>query len=299
LKHTSIQNSHLAQSQDTAQRAPVTVIVPTLNEEINIRGCLDSVYGWADQIVVIDAQSQDKTVEIAKQYTEHVFVHTFGKHKYTEQKNWALIDLPLKHDWILLLDADERVTPQLQTAMSNMLAKPISDHIAGFTIDVRLIFLETEIKHGAYSPNLALRFFHRDRVRFVTLDGLEYAKPNGETHRIDGLIMHRDNKSLFDWITKQNERSTVEAESLIQQSRQQQATASQNVERRGRARTTIWAKLPLLVRPIILFGYSYIFRLGFLDGKAGFVYSFFLAFWYRVLVDAKFIELQLQMREKK
>ncbi len=272
---------------------PITVIIPTLNEEKNIVDCFESVCHWASEVVVIDAGSNDDTVNIAKQYTPKVYTHSFGKHQYTKQKNWALTDLSLKNEWVLLLDADERIMPDLQKSIAEVFASSIPDSIAGFTINIRLVFLGRPIKHGAYAPNWALRLFHRERVRFVDVGGLDYAQANGETIRLRGLVMHYDRKDLTAWISKQNERSSLEALAIYNPSGAETNRSNlAKVERRGKTKTTLWARLPLLLRPVLLFVYGYFIRGGFLDGKQGFIYSFLMSWWYRLLVDAKYIELQ-------
>src|SRR2546428_8111833 len=98
--------------------APVSVVVPTLDEEVNLPECLRSL-AWADEIFVVDSFSRDRTVEIARDHGAHVMQHAFES--YSRQKNWALDNLPFRHEWVLIVDADERVIPELRCAIGTVL----------------------------------------------------------------------------------------------------------------------------------------------------------------------------------
>lgn len=274
------------------ESVPITVIVPTLNEEMNIGRCLRGIYGWADEIVVLDAGSADRTSEIAKEYAARVIVHSFGRHAYAKQKNWAINDVSLRNEWVFILDADEAPTEGLKATLRERL--PVDDlEIAGFLVNIRLIFLGREIIHGAHAPNWALRVFRRDRVRFEEITGLEYAVADGKTPRLEGMIMHYSSPNLAHWIAKQNEYSDVEALAMVGDGdTRKRRLAGGKTERRGLAKVMLWPRLPLLIRPLMFFIYGYFFRLGFLDGREGLIYSYLMFFWYRFLVDAKYIELK-------
>ena len=280
--------------------APISVVVPVYNEELNIAACLESVCSWADEVVVVDAGSQDDTLSIARYYTDKTYQHDFGKHKYVQQKNWILEQLPLSNEWLLFLDADERVTPELHREITRLMGGVIPSGINGFYVGIQLVFMGREIRHGGYYPNWGLRLFRRTSVRFIEVDGLEYAQIRGETLKLRHHILHTNNKDLSAWINKQNERASIVAAALIRKEAESADVRDYSpalaVERSSRVwmRKNIWYKLPLLVRPLVLWTYRYVLRLGFLDGIEGLIFITLLNFWYPFLVDAKYIELKRQ-----
>src|SRR5919202_6910494 len=115
--------------------APLSVLVPTLDEELNLPACLDSV-AWADEVFVVDSFSSDGTLEIARQCGANVVQRTFES--YSRQKNWALETLPFRNEWVLILDADERVTPELRNEIGAVVADPSAD---GYYVNRKFIFL--------------------------------------------------------------------------------------------------------------------------------------------------------------
>jgi glycosyltransferase involved in cell wall biosynthesis len=140
--------------------APLSVLVPTLDEEVNLPECLASL-AWADQVIVVDSFSHDRTIAIAREFGAHVVQHEFEN--YSRQKNWALETLPFRHEWVLIVDADERVTPELRAEIEAVLAAP---EWAGYYVNRRFIFLGTWIRHAGWYPSWNLRLFrHRLAVR--------------------------------------------------------------------------------------------------------------------------------------
>src|SRR3569833_1320473 len=117
-----------------ASSTPVPILIPTLNEEVNLPACLASV-GWADEVFVVDSFSSDRTVEIARAAGAHVVQHTFEN--YSRQKNWALDTLPFRNEWVLIVDADERVTPELARELAATIAHPTR---SGYYVNRRFIF---------------------------------------------------------------------------------------------------------------------------------------------------------------
>src|SRR5262249_35499623 len=142
-------------------KLPISVLIPVKNEERNIAACLESV-SWADEIWVVDSHSTDRTVEIAEQYTDLIiqFDYNGGQMK---KKNWALENIPFKHEWVLIVDCDERVTPELEAEICRVLSRPGEDEAPqGYYVNRRLIFLGRWIKHCGWYPSWNLRLFkHR------------------------------------------------------------------------------------------------------------------------------------------
>lgn len=144
------------------KKIPLSVIVLTYNEEKNIEDCLKSVYGWADEIFIVDSYLTDKTLELAKKYTDKVYQSKFEG--YPKQRNWALDNLPFSNEWIFFLDADERPSDELKKELKEVLNK-VPLYIEGFYIKRRFIFMERWIKHGGYYPTWLLRIFRHRAAR--------------------------------------------------------------------------------------------------------------------------------------
>ena len=141
-------------------RPTLSVVVITRNEEARIRACLDSV-AWADDIVVVDAESEDKTARIAREVTERVFVRPWPG--FAAQKNFAIEQA--RSDWVLSLDADETVTPELREEIQTLLGAPAA--LDGYAVRRRNIFWGRWVRHGGLYPDWQLRVFRRGRGRFV------------------------------------------------------------------------------------------------------------------------------------
>src|SRR3989344_7490356 len=134
-------------------KLPISVIILTYNEELNIGNCLKSVADWANEIIIVDSFSADKTLEIAKKHTNKIAQRTFVNQ--AEQFNWALDNLEIKNEWILRLDADEYLTEELKNEITEKL-KNVSENISGFYIKRRVYFMGRWIKHGGYYPTWIL-----------------------------------------------------------------------------------------------------------------------------------------------
>ncbi len=281
---------------------PLSVVVLTLNEEANIQPCLSSVAGWANEIFVVDSHSTDRTIEIARQYTDKIYLHTFEG--YSQQRNWALRNLSYANEWVFFLDADERPTEELKQEIEAALASA-PDDIAGFYIKRRFFFMGRWIKHGYY-PSWVLRLF---RHRIAQCDNLavnEHFFVEGKTARLAFDILHEDQRGLSRWIERHNQYATLQAMEMRdadkpcpERSRRGGPTrtsakgiAADSFEHRRRLRQAVAFALPPFARALLYFVYRYLFRLGFLDGKAGLIYHVLQGFWFPFLVDAKLEELK-------
>src|SRR6476469_1252864 len=164
--------------------APVSVLVPTLDEELNLPECLQSV-AWADEIFVVDSFSSDRTVEIARAHGAHVEQHVFES--YSRQKNWALGSLPLRNDWVLIVDADERVTPELRDEISTLL--PIADR-AGYYVNRKFIFLGHWVRHAGWYPSWNLRLFRHRLGRYDDREVHEHVVLDGPAGYLNADLLH-------------------------------------------------------------------------------------------------------------
>jgi glycosyltransferase involved in cell wall biosynthesis len=289
----------MRESGETAGRVPVSVLVITRNEEANISQCLESVR-WAAEVGVVDSFSTDRTVEIAKSLGARVYQHAFKG--YTAQRNWALDNLPFAHEWILVLDADERISRALASEISRAVGQPNGKY-AGFYLNRRLFFLGRRLRYGGLSPIWILRLFKRSSGRFEYREVNEHVILNGPAGYLRAPFDHCDQRSLADWIQKHNRYAGLEAEEYLRDrfgtSQQSSIPArfwGSQAERKRWIKFNLWNGVPLLIRPFLFFFRNYLLKGGFLDGQPGFLYHVFWSFWYPFLIDAKIIEAKLTGR---
>lgn len=275
----------------------VAVIILTFNEEANIAQALKSVAGWASEVFVLDSFSTDRTVEIARSFGAQVAQNKFEN--FGKQRNHALDNLAIASEWVLFLDADEWVTPELKAAISAIVASAPAEN--GFYINRRLIWMGRWIRRGYY-PSWILRFFRRAKGRCEDRAVNEHLIVEGSTGRLRGDLMHEDRKGVGDWIAKHNGYATREALEIFDKGRDpdyQEIAASPfggQGERRRWLRVKVWNRLPPLVRPFFYFFYRYVLRGGFLDGRMAFIFHFFHALWYPMLIDVKYLEEKMRRR---
>jgi glycosyltransferase involved in cell wall biosynthesis len=224
-------------------RLSVTIIA--WNEEERLRGCLESV-AWADEIVVVDAESGDKTVQIAHEFTDKVSVRPWPG--FAAQKNFAIDQA--SGDWILSLDADERVTPELRDRVRAILKDESA--VDGYSIPRRNIFWGAWVRHGGLYPDYQLRLFRRSAGRFVENAVHESVTVSGRVEALAEPMLHHSYRDLEDFVRRSNRYSTLSAQDWI---------------RRGRRA----GLMGLVTRPLGRFFSMYIVHRGFLDGWRGFV----------------------------
>lgn len=274
-------------------RTPLSVVVLTFNEERNIRTCLESVSGLADEIMLVDSGSTDGTIEIAREFTDKVYHHEFES--FTKQWRWALDELPIAGEWVLGLDADQRLTPGLVSEIEGLLGSG-ADGFDGFYIKRRQVFMGRWIKYGTYYPRYMLKLFRLSKVALDTteLQDHHFYVP-GRTARLDHDIIEENlNEDLFFWTAKHNRYSSAQASEEFRRGYELRGVSSLfgDQDERRLGLLGLWHTLPLFVRSMMYFSYRYFLRLGFLDGKEGLIFHFLQAFWYRFLVDAKILEMR-------
>jgi len=255
-------------------RAPVSILIPTFNEEANIAQCLSSVLGWADEVFVVDSFSTDRTVEIAKEMGTTVVQHKFEG--YAEQKNWAMDTLPFRNEWLLILDADEYITPEGREEMEQIARRGDSGY-DGYYINRRFVFYGKWIKHCGWYPSWHLRFFRHRLGRYENRPVDEHVILNGKVGRLKNDMMHRDCRDMDWWIAKHNRYATLNAiayrqveKNELTEERIRPRLFGSHVERRRFLKERVWRHLP--ARGLLFFLYLYVFRLGFLDGRKGFMF---------------------------
>jgi glycosyltransferase involved in cell wall biosynthesis len=277
-------------------KLPITAIIMTYNEERNLTACLESIKDYIDDIIIVDSFSNDKTEEIASRYTQKFYQNKWIN--YSKQYLWGIANTDIKHEWILRLDADERWTPEGFAELRKIIEDDSAD---GVYVKMKIFFMGRFIKHGAFYPNYFLRVYKRSK-------GAMEDRWMDEHIKVDGVVVHsnidviesnydrQENISL--WTTKHNGYSTREAvEFLIAKHKIHEIDTVANLfgnktERKRWMKENIYFKTPLFVRPFMYFIYRYFFKLGFLDGKEGFIFHTLHAFWYRFLVDAKVYQIE-------
>ena len=260
---------------------PVSVVVLTLNEEPNIRRCLASV-AWADQVVVLDSGSADRTVPLAQEAGAEVVEQPWLG--FSAQREYALRLPVLRHDWVYFVDADEWVSAKLAAEIAARLADP---QCAGFAQRFRLVFLGAWIRHcGWYRGSWIVRLVDR---RYTKYDGsLVGERPciDGPVQRLAGDIVDEDLKGLAAWLRKHVRYAELESErrgaaSLRERLQALSHARSSRPMVRSVLKELVFPSIP--AKPAALFLYMYIARLGFLDGLAGLRFCFYHA-WFEMTV---------------
>ncbi len=250
--------------------APVSVLIPTYNEELHLAACLASVAELSDDVQVVDSFSTDRTVEIARQYGAAVAQHEFAY--AAQQKNWALDNLSFKYEWLLVLDADERVPENLRLEIANAVAADGNGN-DGFWLRYRLMFYGKWIRHCGWYPTWILRLVKRGKVRWEDRPVDEHAVVRGGVGRLQHDLIHESHRDMHFWIAKHNAYSTHNAR-IFALAEQETGDGikprlwGNQAERKRFIKHYIWPHLP--GRALFFFLYMYFFRLGFLDGVHGF-----------------------------
>jgi len=258
---------------------PISIIIPTYNEEKNLPACLEAIDNWSNDIHIIDSNSTDKTKEIAKKHCVN-FITYKNKQIWPKKRQWAIDNLTIKYDWILLLDADEILTNNIK----NEIEESIKDKkYNGFELLFRLEFLGRQLKF-AYPGLYKTMLFRKGFGSYERLIKTEYSKNElpiethehfiveGKTKKLKSSIIHRNVNDIHDYIRKHNHYSDWNAEVIlnpIELKLKPSLFGNQAARRRF-----IKSKFEnFLLFPLLVFVYFYFLRLGLLDGRAGFYYS--------------------------
>lgn len=228
----------------------LSVTIVAWNEEERLRACLESV-AWADEIVVVDGESSDKTVSLAREFTDRVWVRPWPG--FAAQKNFALEQAT--GDWVLALDADERVTPELRDRIQRILVADEKEQAVvadGYSLPRKNVFWGRWVRHGGLYPDYQLRLFRRRAGRFLADAVHESVRVNGRVEILGEALLHHSYRSVEDFVQRSNRYSTLAAGEWVRRGK-----------RAGLA--------DLIFRPLGRFLSMYIIHRGFLDGWRGFV----------------------------
>lgn len=276
----------------------LSVIILVYNEEIHIQRCLENISSISRQIFIIDCYSQDRTLEIASRFNNVVVL----QHKWTNyatQFNWALENAPINTKWVLRLDADEYLTDGLKKELEEKLPL-LSDEYTGIIVPLRRVFLGRTIRRGGTGHIKMLRFFQYGKAKSeVRMMDEHLVLLEGKAVEFEGEFADDNLNDISWWTQKHIGYAIREAIDLldIEYGLTGAAEADEriNISEEAlakRRKKHKYAKQPLFWRSFLYFCYRYFLKLGFLEGKEGFMWHFFQGWWYRTLVDAKVWEIK-------
>ena len=287
--------------------ADITAIILTKNEEVNLEKCIKSIKPIVKRIIVVDSGSTDRTCEVAKELGAEVLVNELKPFLYAKQFLYGMEHGNISTKWVFRIDADEELTPESAAEIEKLCVENDDTDVNGIVVRFEVNFLGQPIRHGGVYPLRKLLVF-------------KYGKGNIEDRFMDEHIvlwegrsvevthdsLHHDNKGLADWINKHNNYSGREMQDYFNSITSEQATGlggEHSLDAKARfkrfLRWKIYYKLPAGFRAWAYYFYRFYVRGGFLDGKAGKIFCFMQAYWYRYLVDAKIYEAELEKKDNK
>ena len=293
----------------TPSKLPISVLIPAKNEEANLPACLESV-AVADEIFVVDSQSKDRSVEIAESYGAKV-VQFYFNGTWPKKKNWALKNLPFQNEWVLIVDCDERIPRELWEEIAAAIKDP---KYAGYYLNRKVFFLGRWIKYGGRYPDWNLRLFKHEKGEYENLktedvpntgdnEVHEHVILKGEVGYLKTDMLHIDFRDVYHWLERHNRYSNWEARLYLNyligkddletinnetDSLKRLVSIVKNPVQRKRFLRKVWVWLPF--KPMLRFILTYIIQLGFLDGKAGYIYARLMS-QYEYQIGVKLYEL--------
>lgn len=293
MSHTNgspVTSSRAGASSALAPRPPVTVMIFTLNEEQNLPACLDSLR-WCDDVIVVDSFSTDRTEAISKERGARFFQNKFEG--FGTQRNWAVDHTSPKHDWILVLDADERVPDEMVGEMAQRLASA-PENVAAYRLKRRFHLWGRWLQHSSLYPTWVVRLVHKDRVRYVNRGHAETQEVQGDIAELDADLIDENQKGILEWFERQTRYARKDAEfELTEEDRP--FHAKELLSRDPLARRAAVKRLSRRApgRAPVYFVYSYLVRGGFRDGEDGLVFCTMRAL-YQQMVNIHKYDLRKQ-----
>lgn len=271
---------------------PVSALVPTRDEEQNLDDCLTCLANF-DEVIVLDSYSTDRTIEIAERHGARVVQRKFDN--FSAHKNWALDNIQFRNEWVMFVDADERVESDLSDEIGRLFSgnNPPFD---GYFVSLKYMFCGVWMRHGGWYPGWQLRLFRRGLARCESRIVHEHMLLNGKAGYLSNPLLHHDYKGIERYFDRHNTYSSMEAVEVYRALKQLGAQPDQinpsmfskGPERRRYLKLMAYRYLPF--RPLFKFFWMYIFKGGFLDGKIGFRFCL-LHTLYEYQVSLKFEEL--------
>ncbi|AIY12359.1 glycosyltransferase family 2 protein [Cellulophaga baltica] len=276
----------------------IATIILTYNEEKHITRCIKNAQQFSNQIYLVDSFSTDKTVEIAKSLGAKVYQNKW-ENNYAKQFNWGLENLPITTKWVFRLDADEYLTPKLIEEINTKIPS-LSAEISGIVFERKMYFLDTLMNKGMLQMNMLRLFKYQHGFCEERWMDEHIVLTQGQSVEFENYFVDHNQNSLGWWTEKHNNYAVREAVDLLnleykfiapktEQSKAYELSADAQSKRDKKKK---YANLPLFWRAFIYFAYRYFFKLGFTQGKEGFLWHFLQGWWYRTLVDAKIYEVK-------
>jgi len=274
----------------------LAVILLTFNSRSIIERTVNAAARLSTDIAAVDSGSTDGTIDILTALGCRVFNRAFTN--YSDQRNWAIERIGSESVWQLHLDADEVLDDAAISSIKKGLADP-GDY-RGFLIKRRTYFLNRPLRFGGTS-SWHMRLFRTGHGMCEQREYDQHFICTGRTKKLGGVLHDANVGDLSEWTSRHNRWSDAEVKELLRLSEYSGARLKADLlgdsRERRRFYKSAYYKAPSLIRPIAFFVYRYFFLLGFVDGKAGFLYAFFQALWFRMLVDAKLLERKIQGSE--
>ncbi len=274
----------------------LSIYIPTLNEEINLPQCLASVSKLEATIYVVDSNSTDRTVEIAK--AAGCIVVTGNWRTFSEKMNWAIRELPIQTPWTLRVDADEWLTDELIAELKARLPAA-SEETGAYSINRRVYFLSRWIKHGGMYPLWGVRLWRTGQAKCEVRELDEHMEIVGRIENLQHDIVDEGQRGLSHWVYKHNQYADSEVREIlrIQEPTDSSNTLTEQAAKKRWMKTNLYYRLPMFWRALFFWIYRYFFKLGFLDGVPGLIYHTLHGFWFRFLIDSKLYEFKGRKNE--
>jgi len=285
-------------ARNSANCTDLTVVILAHNEERHIARALTSISSIAARVIVVDSGSSDRTAEIAQEHGAVVLVNKFIN--YAKQFQWALENAPITSNWVMRLDADEIIEPDLVEEILSKLPE-LPANVAGVNLKRKHIFMNRWVRHGGRYPLVLLRIWRhgQGRIEDRWMDEHMVVR-GGRTVTFEGGFADHNINDLTFFTDKHNKYATREAIDVLNQrlglfprdEALSTESASFQASFKRWAKERVYNRIPFTLSATLYFLWRYIFQLGFLDGRSGLVYHFLQGYWYRFLVGAKLMELE-------
>jgi len=277
---------------------PISVVFLTYNDQHLIEDGLTSVKAWASEIIVVDSGSTDRTLEIVRRYTDQIVTHPFEN--YAEQRNWAQSSVPIANEWILHIDSDERVTPELYAALQQLFSGGQLEGVDGIIFPRRTVFMGRWIRYGGHYPVYHLRLYRKSKGQCEDRLSDQHYTVAGTVIKAQGDLIDVISTNLEAWMLRHVRWAGLE----VQQQLSVEAATTQvegkligtPIEQRRWLKRFVFGRTPLFARVFAYFFYRYFLRLGFLDGTEGLIFHFLQGCWFRFYIDAKLWEARQAQR---
>ena len=283
----------------------LTVIILTKNENKHIERCIRSFENLPVDVYIIDSYSTDETTDIASKFDARIYQNPFVN--YAVQFQWALNNCVINTPWVMRMDADEYLTPELAHEITTRLPQ-VDANVAGVVIKRQVHFMGKWIRHGGYYPIKLLRIW-RNGIGSIEQKWMDehIILSAGKTIEFQHDLVDDNLNSLSWWTEKHNHYATREAIDLLnkefgffkENEMSSRAVAKEQNARKRWYKLNLYLKLPLFLRAFLYFNYRFFIQLGFLDGRRGLVWHFLQGFWYRFLVDAKILQIKWWAKKEK